>query len=484
MDDSIKFRMELEAMINKPRILYDFPQMKKSKEHLISQHLPFPKKLHDNFINPLSRTINGQVVKTQGYFSQCSLSITKEIIKSKSLQEFQNQHNLYFGDGSFTYKLDSSLYGIESDIYVISSASMKPDIGQFYIVTLKKLKELNRGHLFYLQDYEPSFIRMPESDLDFPVLNLKHMRKYLLEVSPSIKNEHVGNAILSNYVGSETSKNKVDGVGSSYIASNVKQDLIKIRDCLYGDKIRVQDFGVHNVFAGTMQEIDALRAQSMGKFRNISWNIRSYSDLENLKGAEFKYTLGSVGLDIQDTRDLGNNQGFIQSLLFYINKDKILPANFYGKIINTTLKEILEWCDKGEENMISKLISGNIDIQVARIGSYYLSFDTTEDFIIKNVKETISHNIGDIIEQLQKQKMFGIQAKGGVELEKEVDIKIKFAFYASDGSEQGIIESFMDKCGYAEKRAKEILNELKEKGLLFFDGNRYRWTHEANINLK
>lgn len=493
MEASQEYVKEILELSGKPRRVYDF-SLKKYKfgkfEHYrqkIFQILPVNMKIHENFMKSFFKSSGGNIVKVTGVLSSYPFTVSKEMLES-----FEKNYNLNFRNGYFTYKIESSLSGIESDVYVISSADdARPDLGTPLEVRLKKLN-YNIRNLFYLQNFQPTFLNVPDMEANFHVLRLKDMRSSLLEASPFVKVEHIANAILATYVGSDITKHKVNGVNSSYYKSALKPDLLRIHESLSGSGIKISDFGVHNMFEGSIQGIEALRIKSIGKFRNISCNVGAQIDLENIRNADFKFTVGKDTLDVQDTRDLKNNFDFLQSLLFLINKDKRISPELHGEVVNAANKRIMSFYDKDESAVSEVMDMINIEEQTAKICSYFQTFGEGEKAIIENVEETVIHNIVDIINE--KQREIDEKKQGGRQ-SKHFDIKkwegipnfvrIKFAINASNRTESGIIEKLMSICGYTEKKSISILKELvDEKGILFFDGRIYRWKNESNINFK
>ncbi len=498
MDEKIKYLMEAEELTEqvdiesgrRPFVIrkyYDILGMKKGDVH---QPIPLSRNLHKNFL-PLYRAVNGQFLKTTCYLSECPASVLREI--NKSLPEIEEQYGYYFGDGSYKYKLYSSPYGVESDIYAVSSTNIfPPEPDTPFEVKLKKLKELSKGHLFYIQDYQPSYIRFPEKESDINVLSFKQLGKILLTSFPYYtfkEAEHILDSILSNYVGAQATKG-VDGIGSSYVPNTfLRQDLEKIYSCLSTLKIPIQHFGVKNVFEGTVQDIEILRMQSRGRYKNVSWNFRSYSNLENLRLAEFKYTAGkgSTRLNVENVKEL-QCQDFMQSLLFLANKDKRISPELHGELMNYILKDVKSSYDKGEGNaMLQMMDEKNLGVQVARISSYLSAFDYDKKTIIDKTWNAHICNKVDFFTAYEESKMKSEQVEISRTIEERTEdmVKIKYAFYVTDRRfESSIVEKMKDICGYTEKKALDVFKSLIEKGLIYFDGHMWRWTHENNLDFK
>jgi hypothetical protein len=159
-----------------------------------------------------------------------------------------------------------------------------------------------------------------------------------------------------------------------------------------------------------------------------------------------------------------------------------------------TTKEITSWLNKGERNLIGKILdTSNIGKMAARLASFHVAFQPNEQKAISAIKDTLSSNIGDIIKELHiiglvrhERDETTIRGRGGFNLEKELDPRIFFALNTTDGSTEDIIKAFMDMLGYTEKKGNEMLVQLTEKGLIHSEdgGKHYIWSRDSELKFK
>lgn len=465
------------------RRLYDFP----GSIEAISPHLPLNRALHKNFLDSIKNS-KGDTTKTVGVLSSVPSKFTFRPIIQKIMKEHKNLE--YYK----LFKLESGSY-IKTNFYVVSSLNFEVDIDTPYLLTLKNCGTSGNNTFFLLMDFEPSFITVPEVP-DIVVKGVDAMRNSIRDITcleHTEKGDHILNSILGNYIGSDFLKRNViiDGLNSSYVGDlSLKEDLKMIRDTLSNNNITIplQHMGTTVYFDGNLSELERLRKINLGRFKTMSWNLYSLPNLENLKKSEFKYTMGTDSLNIESTKEL-ENQDFLQSLLFYINKNKRVPEPLYHSILNDTLIKINKWIEGGKGNFISRVVDSlNIDRQIGRIISYNMAFGFSEDTVAKNVMNTIEHNIEDIsevaTEQREKEKSLQIRR---MEKEKEVSFRVRLIFNTiprENRTRENVIEAFKTECDFTENRAIEEFENLYREGMIYSpDGEHWEWTNETSYNI-
>ena len=477
MDASIEFYLD---MIKKgDRRLYDIS----GKIDRISPHLPINKALHNRFLESIKNS-TGSVTKIVGMLSSVPSKVTFKPVIQRIVKENKNLE--YYK----LFKLESGSH-IKTNFYVVSPINLDVCIDTPYLLTMKNYGMFGDNTFFLLMDFEPSFITISEVP-DIGLMDIDAMRKSLRQITSlgyTEKTNHIMNSILGNYIGSDFIKKNtiVDGLNSSYIGDlALKEDLKMIHNTLSNKNftIPLQFIGTSIHFDGDLSKIESLRKINLGRFKTISWNLYSLPNLDNLKKSEFKYTLGTDSLNIETTKDIENNQDFLQSLLFYINKNKRVSEALYHSIYNDVLIKVNKLVEGGKGSFITKVVDSlNIGTQIGRIISYNLAFDTKENEITQNVMNTIEHNIEDILEvateQREMERSLEIQRK---EKEKGVSLKVILAFNKipeENRTRENVIESLRTECDFKENRAAEEFENLHREGIIFSpDGVHWIWTNE------
>lgn len=465
----------------------DFPETKKT--YLISQRLPIIQKIYRNSVIPLFRVRVGNSIGTIGYLEPI---ITTKLLLAK-VKKWEEKFRINLRDGFNVYKFFAETSKIDTKVLIVSPTNMKPSTKFPNELKLMRLGDMRDSIVFYLTDYEATTLSLSDTDFDFPLLNHKRIIKSLSEISNlsmEKRDVHISNSILSSYIGTDFKRESVDGIGSSYLSKiKLKKDLMKIDEILKNEKfgISFSHFGILNHFDGNIFDIMNLRRESFGKFKTVSWNVPSDTTMRNVKLSEFKYSFDNELLRNYRLRDLENNLEFHHSLLQYAIKDKRITSELYGELVVTASKEIGQWLENKDSNLIFKIIDlKNMNEQVGRIASYFSTYGIGDKEMKKQITETISHNIGDILTEKQFQVMSKDKArtKGAERIERELDPKIRIAFYSSDRTKQNIIEKFMEHLGCSEKKAEEVFGKL-ENGIIFTpDDVHYRWWNESQFKFK
>jgi len=453
-----------------------------SRIGLISQHIPVYRVFHESIVKPLFNTKVGDTVIIKAFlkFSDLKFSL-------KKLIDFDNTFGVNLKNGYNAYEI-VSVGGIPTYCLVLSSIANQPSIEFPIEMELERIGEINGKIIFYLKDWKTTILDIFGVEAPEPNLNL--MRKSILDVLPSLSRSkedlHVVDSILAPYVGSDTLKHGIDGVGASYVGDNI-EGLKTIHGYVTEPSIlpSVRSFGVINFLDNrTINQIEEMRMKN-SVLKTISWNLKSDQELNNLKLSEFKY-MTDAPLEVLKTKDLENNYDFQQSLILLTTRNKVISQRLFGNVFNIASKEITSWLDKGEKNLIDRILDANrIEKMVARLASFHLAFQPDEEKVIYEIKDTISSNTGDIIKKFHEIGLPNTKDNRGLELEKKLDSRIITALYTTNGSQEEIIGALID-MGYTEKRANEIFKYLEESGLIVSEdgGKHYKWTKDYQLKFR
>jgi hypothetical protein len=396
-----------------------------------------------------------------------------------------------FGEGGFynIFDIKSIPNGIETHAIVYSSLflTLRPDT--CYNVKLKRLGKNWRDYeLFELLDAEPIFIGL-ESKSELDILDhqkfIKQFKECLTSLGDTAKDNHVANSIIANYIGTDITSNKVDGFGSCYVGGNQNLNNLKsLNSALNNTVIPVRILGVNNLFNINLLKVNNLKKELYGKLRNISWSSGILHLPDSLNNAEFKCAADL--LSIENLKNIQNNLDFIESLSWYILKNKEIRISdpLYNKICLEALGDIDKF-RRSDLDIVSKIFDETqIDIQAVRVGSFYKAFGFDDNRIIKNVKDTLENNLVGIKEQIREI----IGTSKSIETEKRTErqfkniMLVKRAFLMAIPRTQENIVNKLIELGETPKNAQLIFQQLIESGSIFSpDGSLYRFTREKEL---
>ena len=466
------------------RRFFDYPYSRKSE--LIATKLPIVRGIYGESARKVGKAYFGEKIKITAYLDSI---ITPQYLKKRA--KWSNKYGLNLKNGFYSYKLNFVPSKNETYVRVISDVGdLKSDLP--YELKLMKIDEVGNKRVFYLSEYEPTTLKMPKIEqMSPPPMKYKKMLKSFGEFSSlgiGGYSAHIIDSIISNYVGSDFIGDYVDGTGSSYVGNEkIKLELEKIKEALSNRKfgIPISDFGIVNFLNKKMSYIENLRKNSVGKLKTISWHMSGEKDLDLIKKSEFKYaTHDSLG--IFDTRNLENNLDFLHSLLHYSLIDKRVTTPLFGKVFLGAMKVLRGYLDE-KKDVLNIMDMKNMDTQVGRMTSFYLSFGFDEEKVIKAVKNSIELNIGKTLEEINLRNIPNkeVYKKEAEEIEISIDPRVRVAFYLSDRTEEDITEKLKE-VGFSEKTAKNIFNRLNNVDHAIYspDGVHYYFLRENKFKFK
>lgn len=453
--------------------------------------LPIIKNIVSTTLRSLHGSSIGDIITVDGYLEY----LYAHKVLAEKIFKFAQKNEIASNEGFKTYEFYAESSKVPTDVIVLAPSNFNSDVSPDLPYTLK-FENIGRIYdatecksVFLLKDDpKPTILKIPKIDAPFPILNLKDLRKGLSEVSSlSVGDEHVCNSLLSPFVGSDFFKKNiiVDGIGSSFIQNDgLGTDVQKLNDLLknssYG--LSLEQFGVLNISSkGLVEQIDKMRGskEALQKLRVLSWNMPTSKDANNLKLSEFKYK--SEPINIEAKRDILNNVAFQHSLAYYaLLKNKTVQQSTYDEALKKILDYVSSFKSEGDA-VFERIIDNNqLPVQIGRIASFYAAFDTPNIVeLTKNTIETgVDSTIYDVVpsDNRPKEKTLG---------EENIPLGVWAAIFASDRTHEGIIEKFMSRFGWSQKRAEEQLRHLHEKGRIISpDGVHYRLLNETKFNLK
>ncbi len=341
----------------------------------------------------------------------------------------------------------------------------------------KKYYEL----FFLMEKPEPTTLKISKDDNPtYPVLTLKEMQKSITEISSlSMKDNHVSDSLLAPYIGSDILDKKisVDGLGASYLYdSKTKKDVAVFDKYLnksdYG--INLEHMGILNELNGTINEFKSMRKNKeiLKNYNVLSWNVSSKIKDDNIRESEYKYAID--GINIYGERDIANNTALQNSLIYYgCLSDKQISKSF-DDILNSVLLKLSSRMNKTQERVYNNIYDSDlVEIQCARITSYYTAFENNNQKIQKNVIDTFEKNITQIEEKIDEEKYH----QKDREYAPKIPLNIRRAVACSDKTKESIIANIVEFMNWTEKRSEQSFKELIEDGTIYSrdGGIHYDW---------
>ncbi|MCK5039959.1 MAG: hypothetical protein KAR87_03260 [Candidatus Aenigmarchaeota archaeon] len=362
-----------------------------------------------------------------------------------------------------------------------------------------KIKKITGSKLEHNKNYYELFSLMSKPEATtlkiskdnnpkYPVLTLKEMQKSITEISSlSMRDNHVSDSLLSPYIGSDILDRKtyVDGLGASYIYdSRTKKDVDVFDKYLnnsdYG--ITLEHVGILNELNGTIKEFESMRKnrEILKNYNVLSWNVASKIKDNNIRESEYKYAID--GINVYGEKDIANNTALQNSLIYYgCLGDKQLTSKSFNQVLDSSILKISSWMNKTEEIIFNNIYDMDlIEIQCARITSYYTAFEKNNQKIQKNVINTFEKNITQVIEKIDEEKKYNLKER---EWKVEIPLDIRRAILISDKTKEDIIANIVELMNWTEKRSEQYFTKLSEEGRIFSrdGGIHYDWVHRYKL---
>jgi len=449
------------------RVFFDISPGITKKEYLITQTLPINRILFENSTR-LYRTLDAQKAETQGYL---------EPVYSKLITKWVSKKEIGVGDDFSVLKFYTDLSKIPTNIIVIAPGHYKVSWGLPYEIELKRIGNLGDKLIFLMEGLKESYIRLPEPDTDYRLLNLHQLRKSIQEVSSlSNKDRHIITSILSPYIGCNVEKR--DGIGSSYISSpKLGNDLKLIDEGLssvrYG--LPLDHFGIINLL--TWKSPDYIR-KIENTAKTFSWNISSINTPKIVGKSDFQYGLREDLINVYGKRGLEDNLDLRYSILMHNLRNKAINYTELGELNERVYRIFREWMGGGYENDILNLMEKNLSNQIKTLPSFYSAFYTDFNEITDISVKSIKENIGVLLELFRKEKASEMPKKAALLTlrEREIPPGVRLSFEFSDKTKQGFIQKCMNMNDLTEKKANEYFDKLEQEGLIFnMDGKHFKW---------
>lgn len=471
------------------RKVFDYPIQSTRKRHIISQMLPVTIQIYDQTMPAFSRISNGETITTTGYLVDYNAMGPMDKIR-----RWEEKYNLPLHDGLKLMSFFAETTHIPTEVMVVCPIQHTILSGLPHELVLKKLGDHGYKRYFVLEDFKETILK-PQGDLvKLPTLSLKGMVKSMVEVSPSFNpsnplDAHSIRALFSPFIGCNVSQNEVDGIGSSYMAdANLSAQLRELERIITSSdySIPLSHLGTINNVRGDYRDFLRLRKEKLGKLRLISWNIPA-GNLGVVKNSEFNYATHKEIIMPEKRRDLEGNLDLQQSILLYNITDKTLPSSQLSEIVLEADQQILDLLGKGHKEIIPDIMEAKrLPVQVAKLGSFYYAFNHDKEFVLKMVRETVMHNIEDMVHKEILEKLTG---KRRMRAESSYDASvphgIRIAIMGSDETEQGIMDRFCKILGVSQKRAKKMFEEMHKEAFIYtHDGIHYRLTDWHGFKLK
>lgn len=476
-------KLDEELYLQQKIDFFQIPHVKGAT--VATNRLPIINKIYSVAMDELYHK-KGDNRSVEGYLEPVILN--KQL--SSSILKLLSKRKTDTSSGFKTYKYYAETSKIETSIIVLAPYEYNVRVSSElpYLIKVKPIGVVTDKCIFILNDKpEPTTLKIPKLEPNFPVLTLKDTRKILSEVSSLSMGKgdrHISDSLISPSVGSELfdTKTAVNGIGSSYINDrHVNEDIRTLSEILNNSSfgLSLEQFGVITYQSGSMADIEKLRRdpQAIKKLKVLSGDLPSTETINNFTFSEFRYK--SKGINIESKHELETNTALQHSLAYYsVLKPKTISLSLYNEICQKVLKEVESFKEKNSESIVNNIIDeGLLPTQLGRIASFYKAYDMKN--ILELVKNTINMGVGSVIYDYQLTQS---NRQKFLKAAETMPPELIHALFDSDRTKEGIIRILITKYDYSEKKAMMTFEEVRSKGLLVTPDNvHYFLQYENNM---
>ncbi|MBI2075640.1 MAG: hypothetical protein HYT72_00135 [Candidatus Aenigmarchaeota archaeon] len=451
------------------------------------QTIPFHVKLCKQMVSTLNSTAENSSCEIIAYLKMRTESLPR-ILKDKlekSGVDIKNSH-------AYTLYSDPANLPLESVYIAISDSLHKSFLDLPFKIKLRKIIETNYLQIFYIESIEETFLSATQ--ISERPLSLRYMRKGLSEFMPSFSgfgaDSYIKDTLLATFIGTQPVNGIAGGIGALYpVDTEIKKDLIKLHRAIESIGIPPSHFGNISYINGDVETLLQKRKYVLSNCRNISWNLPTELSKSDINyRADFKYD--APFLSGYTARDVARNIDFRISLAEYSIRCGTVNINseIHKLLLKTAEKELNNWLGKDPKDLVYSVINPElIPVCVYNVGSFYSKFGFDEKQLSNFIKKWVEGNAMTFGEKLAN-SLFLMRSKNrpytiAEETIKKLDRRIFLLLGQTDRTEDGFIEIIASHLNYSPEKARKIVLEAWEKGVLMKREGKFYWSREKGMNL-